>query len=906
MPLLLVRFLFLALIGLVFHTAGIFLDFVGCAVIGILMHAGRQFRGIKGESWSSFLLPLPVIWWQLRQGFAFTEGAGWVFGAATLAMLLTINRSESDDPESIPDAMAVWSVGMSMIPWQAISLGQGMSFGWQAGVANLLLAERVSTRLSSGWIARRWLSILVAGFVLFYQQSLTGWFVRPVYAWLHLQYQISFILGGLFIWVTPGWKKHVSLLGWSAVPMVLAPILVRLQAGEVLFSDRFVFAALHPNLLASGYLLAFLALLTSWDQHSTGRLWTVAAMVILGFGVLLTQSRLQTVMLIIGVFHAFGLLKPSKYRVLLLVLLCLAGLYLVGIRLNIVPERFDYRYVSSERLYIWQAGIYRILNAPWGEGFLGFGYGLQPLPESGRNIIWDWFYPHTHNLFLEIFLALGIPMGIAAIGFLFYVMFRRAASNTGLVLLGSQLIIGLFEFVWYTPFHQLMLIVALADDDACNLPAELSPARRAAPLPLMVIACLAFALVGIQQTGAERAAVMQQIGWSHLSQGKAAEAADAMRLAGEIDARRLEYPLYEMLISWQLGERGSVQAATALRRLQRLMPDWDITWIAQGINQILQGNDQPANRIFLNLLNTPHPDVSGRRAALLALSHTGEARYESAGLAISRSHMLGELFEALAPILEPQIMQKAISNIIENSTSVRARLSVLIYGCEELGSSSAWLEMLPSRTDDFTPGQKDAYAAVVHHVGIDAGLGSSTLDPAAPVETCLTAVKLEARRCLASGDLQQARKYLAAWRTLYRSGNEGWPPVEIMRGEALLSEREGNVQNAFNLLSDVVRSAPEWMDARVDLCRVAESLGKHDFIKNLAEESLLILAQNWHKPTKMSWRSAEPRPTGDNWTVLLTDSMMYQFIQRHSPGFVPFAEIKNRWKAFWKQKTVAK
>ncbi|HNV72367.1 MAG TPA: O-antigen ligase family protein, partial [Candidatus Ozemobacteraceae bacterium] len=447
------------------------------------------------------------------------------------------------------------------------------------------------TRLASGWKARRWAVILAGGFVLFYQQSLTGWIVRSTYSWMHLEYQVSFILIGLFVWTSPSWKRHLTILGWSAVPMVAAPLFIRLQAGEALFADRFAFATMHPNLLASGFFLGFMALSIGLERTSDDRVWRLAGMTVLACGILLTQSRLQIVMLILGALYSCNMLRPSRYRLLMLIMIGMCGIYFAGIGLHLVPDRFDYRNVPSERLFIWQAGMYRILNAPWGEGFLSFGHGLQPLTAAGHESVWDWFYPHTHSLYLETFLALGIPMGLAVMVFLLVILLRRSSSEGGTILLGSQMVMGFAEFVWYTPFHLVMLIAAMAGEEE-QASAETSDTRESpAPVPFLLLAFVALSLVGIQQERVERAAVLQQRGWQEMSAGHAAQALDAMQAAGDLDPKRLEYPLYEALMSWQCGETENDRASAALRRLQRLLPDWDINWMAQAFQQVIQGND---------------------------------------------------------------------------------------------------------------------------------------------------------------------------------------------------------------------------------------------------------------------------------------------------------------------------
>ncbi|HNV70778.1 MAG TPA: hypothetical protein PKO06_13845, partial [Candidatus Ozemobacteraceae bacterium] len=116
-----------------------------------------------------------------------------------------------------------------------------------------------------------------------------------------------------------------------------------------------------------------------------------------------------------------------------------------------------------------------------------------------------------------------------------------------------------------------------------------------------------------------------------------------------------------------------------------------------------------------------------------------------------------------------------------------------------------------------------------------------------------------------------------------------------------LFEKEGASARAYGMLNRVVSQAPHWMDARMDLYRVAKKLGQTAEGERLASESLQVLAAAWREPTSLSWRASEYRPTGDNWTVLLSQVVLRRLINRLSPGFVPYEERKLAWKAFWSE-----
>lgn len=175
----------------------------------------------------------------------------------------------------------------------------------------------------------------------------------------------------------------------------------------------------QPNNLAT---LLFIGLFSNlWryrNQHIKAPLYlSINAFVM--FGIVLTQSRTSWVVVILLLILFYGkrqlnLFSTMLKNALVFFALVIAVPYLTLLIRGNSITMLDRAGGDSSRLYIWKQTIIAILDKPW------FGYGWNQTSVAQTKI--STTYPinvwleYSHNMFLDIMLWVGIPIGLLIIG----------------------------------------------------------------------------------------------------------------------------------------------------------------------------------------------------------------------------------------------------------------------------------------------------------------------------------------------------------------------------------------------------------------------------------------------------------------------------------------------------------
>ncbi|CAM4182729.1 O-antigen ligase family protein [Acinetobacter pragensis] len=243
----------------------------------------------------------------------------------------------------------------------------------------------------------------------------------------------------------------------------------------------------QPNHLST---FLFMALVSVWYLYETNRLKSYFSYLIglfLIFGIALTQSRTAWVVCLFIAFFYFLIKTRAQLKLNTLGFGSLFASYIVFIsilppltkileqlfQLDLTQTRDIVSRASSghERLSLWQQSLDLILLQPWqGYGWNQVGVSIV---ENIDKFYWGLWYTSSHNIVLDIFLWVGIPLGIlilAYICWLLYILLINAKSKEAYLSLMMMLPIIVHSFLEYPLSYSyflfplgLLLGIALAD-----------------------------------------------------------------------------------------------------------------------------------------------------------------------------------------------------------------------------------------------------------------------------------------------------------------------------------------------------------------------------------------------------------------------------------------------------------
>lgn len=193
----------------------------------------------------------------------------------------------------------------------------------------------------------------------------------------------------------------------------------------------------QPNHLST---FLFMGLISAWYLYETNRfksyfLYLIALFLI--FGIALTQSRTAWVVCICITFFYFLIKTRAQFKLNTLGLSGLFASYIIFIstlpaltkileqlfELDLAETRDVVNRVSSgyERLSLWQQSWDLILLQP-GQGY-GWNQVGVSIVENIDRFYWRLWYTSSHNIVLDIFLWVGIPLGILILTYVCWLLY---------------------------------------------------------------------------------------------------------------------------------------------------------------------------------------------------------------------------------------------------------------------------------------------------------------------------------------------------------------------------------------------------------------------------------------------------------------------------------------------------
>lgn len=175
----------------------------------------------------------------------------------------------------------------------------------------------------------------------------------------------------------------------------------------------------QPNNLATLLFIGFFSNILLFINNKVKTHFYILVSLCLMTGIVLTQSRTSWLVFIAVLFITFfkkklnlfsTMLKSSIAFLFLVLSLPYITLFFHDQGLT-VTERIS---SDSSRLYIWKQMLIAIMDKPW------FGYGWNQTSVAQTSVIFkyplDLWLEYSHNLFLDILVWTGIPIGVSIIG----------------------------------------------------------------------------------------------------------------------------------------------------------------------------------------------------------------------------------------------------------------------------------------------------------------------------------------------------------------------------------------------------------------------------------------------------------------------------------------------------------
>lgn len=243
----------------------------------------------------------------------------------------------------------------------------------------------------------------------------------------------------------------------------------------------------QPNHLST---FLFMGLISVWYLYETNRLKSYFSCLIglfLIFGIALTQSRTAWVVCLFVAFFYFLIKTRAQLKLNTLGFggLFISYIVLIGalptitkvlerlFQLDLTQTRDVISRASSghERLSLWQQSWDLILLQPWqGYGWNQIGVSIV---ENIDEFYWGLWYSSSHNIILDIFLWVGMPLGILILAYvcwLLYILLIHVKSKEAYLSLMMMLPIMVHAFLEYPLSYSyfllplgLLLGIALAD-----------------------------------------------------------------------------------------------------------------------------------------------------------------------------------------------------------------------------------------------------------------------------------------------------------------------------------------------------------------------------------------------------------------------------------------------------------
>lgn len=402
----------------------------------------------------------------------------------------------------------------------------------------------------------------------------------------------------------------------------LANVALMAESLPEILRRRAYAAGAHPNKIATwAFACQWLLHLLNADQSKMKLHLIRSLQIILWLVIIMTGARLILALALISHLLLFGqhLMHDRRFK--------FAAFLVVLLSFLRFAQKFTWaELLRNERLMIWYSAWSNISENIWtGLGALPMAFLPQKFQSGSAFWLYDWNYPHAHQLFLELMLWGGV-LSLAAFIFIFVTAWRKAGERTTILALFSLLATGFFDFAWGTPAMLAIALFMLTFPFRTHLSTNSRIAVRYALIPVFLL--MAAAIIGATN-------------WLHTvsiyeKSGQAfATGRGNWQELGDYATKRLSEPLPAMhMILRRSAARAELdQLCDSTRHLLEKSPRYYALWFMLGRFNELAGKHQAALDCYHRSISLEPRDLTGirhARALLMQMKTNNELSSELA------------------------------------------------------------------------------------------------------------------------------------------------------------------------------------------------------------------------------------------------------------------------------------
>lgn len=275
----------------------------------------------------------------------------------------------------------------------------------------------------------------------------------------------------------------------------------------------------QPNHLATLLALGVAALLHWYEGRRIGG-WTAAVAVAwLGLGMLMTQSRTAWLFVVLTVIAWATFRRKARLRLPLVAVVGGALAFFLAVLLwgtvsdamDVSSQALEGRLAAGPRTLLWPILVDAVRQAPW------FGYGWNQVGLAQQAVALahpraNYWFTDSHNLFLDLVLWNGLPLGLLFSGLLALWLYRQTRACTdperwALLLAVSALFLhAMLEYPHDYTYFLLPIGLIMGMLDATDQSTRIQVLPRSALAVPLVLTMAMLGWIGVEYMRVEEAA----------------------------------------------------------------------------------------------------------------------------------------------------------------------------------------------------------------------------------------------------------------------------------------------------------------------------------------------------------------------------------------------------------------
>ena len=401
------------------------------------------------------------------------------------------------------------------------------------------------------------------------------------------------------------------VLSGSIIALIsIGNLFILAENSAEVFARRAWAAGAHPNKIATWAFSCLMLLIAYGKASSFDKPAKRLLQIFLWTTIILTGAR---IILALTIFAHLGYYGANLWRNRHARLIAAS---VAVVSLARILKNFNWaELLKNERLMIWYSAWQNIIEKPlMGHGLFPMSFLPQRFPEGYGFWLYDWNYPHAHQLFLELLLWGGVFL-LSVFAGIFIIAWRKNPESSFRLALIGVLATGILDFAWGTPalFAIASFFLFYSFFPAQRVRRVKLPAGAKALLLMLVVA-------GIIGSGrllfSVRLFEKSTVAFSQRSRIWLEQATMAAETLKE------PFPLMHLLLRKAAAGSKISDLIREAQPLSRRFPNYYVVWFLRGRLFELDGSFADAVRCYRKAVQLEPRDLNGIRHARLLLNET--------------------------------------------------------------------------------------------------------------------------------------------------------------------------------------------------------------------------------------------------------------------------------------------